>query len=219
MTRDEAVNVIKRGLSFRLGTSQDDNIVAELQEAQAKAERGEPDLIAGVICPMPWFLKTYDQTLSVTADNPDVTLPTDFLAEDDGEGPYYTPASSAYPVYLRKWNQQAPNQTAPDLNQTEAFYEVRKTTLRIYPTPETAWTLYWSYFAKDSLLTSNIENTWLEYAPNVLIALAGQSMAIDLRNKAAVEKFGKLYIAAIRGIETDNFRREFNNRRIQMGGG
>ncbi len=218
MTRDEAVAQIKRGLTFRSGSTLNSDIEFELREAQRRVESGEALSPAGRRVPLPWFLKTYDQTLSLVADVSEVNLPDNFLAEDDGEGPYYTPADASYPTYLRKWTPEGPNKTAADFT-APRFYQIRKTTLKVFPTPKEAFTLYWSYYAKDTVLTSNIENEWLKEVPTLLIGLAGQEIAMDTKNSGAVEKFSALYGRAVDGLEVRNYRRDFDNRRMQMGEG
>lgn len=218
MTRDEAVAQIKRGLTFRVGTVVDSDIESELREAQRRVERGEALSPAGRRVPLPWFLKVYDQTLTIAAASDEVNLPDNFLAEDDAEGPYYTPDSGSYPTYLRKWSPEGPNKTRSDFT-APAFYQIRKTTMKVFPAPDNETTLYWSYYAKDSLLDSNIENEWLKEVPTLLVGLAGQEIAMDMKNASAVEKFSAMYGRAVDGLEVVNFRRDFGNRRLQMGEG
>jgi hypothetical protein len=218
VTRDEAVEQVKRGLTFRQGTTLDDQIIFELKEAQRRVQYGEAVTASLKRCPLPWFLAEYDSELSLVADTATVSLPTGFIAEMEGDGPYYTKANASYPTHLRKWNPQAPRANAASFT-APSFYRLRKDSIEFFPTPTEALTLYWSYYKEDSALDTNIENNWLKYAPTVLIGLAGVEIAADAKNAGAVEKFSAMYTRGIDAIEVQNFRREHSNHRSQMGEG
>jgi hypothetical protein len=185
MTRDEAVTLIQQGLAFRSGNV--DQIIAALTKAQNDLERENVTL--------PWFLIQQDQTISVTASTQAYSLPTGFIKEVEDEGLRYTNSQTGKPVFLIK----KPFDEAKDFytNELEVStnrplaYSLRKATIYLWPVPDTSYTLTWSYYAKDTALTSNVENEWLENIPYLLIAVAGKYMSDDLHYDQGMIKFEK----------------------------
>ncbi len=181
MLRDAAVDIIKRGLGFLQGKTHDEAIAAALQEAQAAREGGRS---------LPWFLLQEDETLALTADTPSYNLPSGFIREDVDYNPVLVISEEGtelpidplpYDEAFRLYEQAA--EGAPEV------YSIRKDQVWLFPTPDEAFTLQWSYFKADTLLQSNVENQWLIHAPYVLIADAGLRVATDLRDQEATAIF------------------------------
>lgn len=181
MTRDEAVATIKRGLGFLQGTTHDDAIIAALKQAQTAREGGRS---------LPWFLLQEDQTLAITADTANYALPTGFFREDIDFNPVTVTDSDGDVTILEPLAyDEAKALYKEGASGTPEVYVVRNTEVWLFPTPDAALTLTWSYYAADTVLDTNVENKWLADAPYVLIADAGLKMAKDLRDQEAAAIF------------------------------
>lgn len=185
MTRDEAVARVQQDLGFRSDRSTE--IISRLQEAQRLHERG---------LTLPSFLLLEDQTLSLTAGDPVVDLPDDFLRRSPNK-PRFTPTNEKT-TFLTWKNFDVARQTFFDSeSEHPQIVTLRKDTLIFYPTSDVDLTIYWDYYKKDDLLTTNIENLWLANAPEILWGWAGIQIAQALRNKAAYDLFTATYKTAV----------------------
>lgn len=209
MTRDEAVALVHQGLMFRSGQSA--AIINALQAAQRTREMGKS---------LPWFLVQEDQTLTGTANSPTISpLPTGFIrvVEDEAIG-YYVGG-----VFVRKLERTEYNQAQRvwlGTSKTEPYaWALRTAKITIFPTPTAAFTLKWSYYKKDALLTSNIENAWLLNAPDILINEAGLRVAGDIGYDEGVKKFAAALAMADRAFTAEMTLRETTGMdEIIMGG-
>lgn len=187
MNRSTAVQRISDGLGFMAsGNALEQKIILRLQEAQRDLEKGKT---------LPRFLIREDQTLALVAGASTVALPSDFLRIDDEALPHYTGEDSDIPVFLRQRSYEpavaAYSRTVEEALAPKVFV-LRKTVLDfIYPA-DTDYTLYWNYFAKATTLETDIENAWLEFAPEWLIGEAGQRIALDARDTTAYQLFGEM---------------------------
>lgn len=181
MTRDEAVAIIKRGLGFLNSTLHDDAIVAALKQAQVLREGGRS---------LPWFLLQEDETFAAVEGQQAYALPTGFIRLDvdfndvrivDSTGASYPIDPIGYDEAIRLYELTTNNQ--PEV------YALRNNSINLFPYPDEAYTVQWSYYKKDDLLDTNIENQWLLNAPYVLIADAGLKMAKDLRDLEGAEVY------------------------------
>lgn len=177
MTRDEAVEIIKRGLGFLNSTVHDGSIVAALKQAQALREGGRS---------LPWFLLQEDEAFLLTPGEQEYALPTGFLKEDvdfnevrvaTATQEFYPIDPLAYDEALRLYN--------TDTQRMPQVYSIRKDTFAVFPIPDVVYGIQWSYYKSADVLDSNIENEWLLHAPYVLISDAGLKMAKDLRDLEA----------------------------------
>lgn len=200
MLRSEAISILKEGLAFLTGTGQDASIILRLQQAQRLLEQGRT---------LPRFLVQEDQTLSVTSGDDEISLPTGFIREADGESLHYTDSSTGDRYYLEKLEalQQAEQRFYETDPGRPRAYVLRNSTVAIYPERDTVYTLYWSYYKKADVLTSDVENAWLANAPDVLIGRAGMLMAQALRDKDGYAYFTELYTLAWKGILADDILR------------
>lgn len=191
MLRDAAVARINRGLGFLpVGHGQTNDIIDCLQEAQRDLEKGKT---------LPKFLLLEDQELTLLTGENTVDLPEDFLRVDDDNGIYYIGPDSHLRRYLVQFkyyrdavesiqSQQRPDQPVVSTDAPWA-YIIRGSTIDFITSADTDYDLVWNYYRKDELLTSNIENLWLTHASEWLIGEAGLRMAMDKRDKGAVELF------------------------------
>lgn len=182
MLRSQAITRIQRGLSFRSDLL--DVIIDALQEAQRDLE--------GAIT-LPWFLIAEDVSVAVTAGSQSVALPTGFIRFVEDEQLHYID-TKLNSVFLTK----TPfDEATTYFNGTTAgaptAYTLRSASISVWPVPDIAYTLKCSYYKRGTLLDSNITNAWLTYCPELLIALAGLLVAVDLENETSTKKFGAMY--------------------------
>lgn len=185
MDRDTAVQRIQDGLGFRSDKS--DTIVLRLQEEQRDLEKGKS---------LPRFLLQEDQTLSVTSGSQSLTIPTNFLRRYHSKLRYKATGETKY-TYISWRDYDAAELAYYDSDPAGPKVVVlRKSEIKVYPEPDNDYTIYWDYYKSDTVLTSNVENTWLANAPELLIGGAGLRMAKDLRNKDATALFNDMLKAA-----------------------
>lgn len=182
MTRDEAVTRIQEGLGFR--TDRATTIIARLQEAQRNLERGKT---------LPKFLLVEDQTLSYLTGTSTVDLPDNFLRRADKDLRYLPSTSDRYQFVPWKSFDDAYKAYANSDPAGPKVAVLRNDSIYFFPAADRDYTLYWTYYIKDEILDTNIENIWLANAPDLLIGFAGARMARDLRNKSAESLFGTMY--------------------------
>lgn len=218
MTRVEAVARIHLGLGFR--SDQTTNIQSMLIEAQRLLE----------MMPMlPYFLLTEDSDLDGEANSPDVTLPSDFLREDENERVRFIETSGRV-SFMEKGDFEALTnnyQKLADADQVTATtttvvraYALRLATIRVFPKPTVDYTVRMSYYAKQAVLnTDGATNLWLSelYMPEVLIGFAGMRMAGLLRDKDAVSEFKVMYDIAWASVQAKSIERELASRDVRMG--
>jgi hypothetical protein len=83
--------------------------------------------------------------------------------------------------------------------------------IRLWPSPDQDYSFRLYYFRKDVRLDTNIENDWLRNASQLLWALAGEAVAVNIRDTAAVQYFsGKAQEATVELFRTHVARQEAN---------
>jgi hypothetical protein len=217
MMRSEAIGIIKRGMGFR--QTQDVAIIAALKQAQRDAELGQT---------LPNWLLAFDQTISVVANTGTATFPTGFLRLHDDYPPYYLNSSGAkvflarygsieaYTAYVASgaWDDEP---TVSDSGHPNVFVQESKTRLTLVPTPTTSFTLYLTAYKAADVLDSDIENKWLQYAPNYIVGMAGLHVAGDVRDKGAAEKFSLMAKMGGKAFLGDIVEDELAGRPLMMG--
>lgn len=208
MLRSVAVARIKRGLDFR--TTGDDNIVLQLQESQRLLEKGKT---------LPRFLVQESEAFSATSGSAALTLPTGFIREVPDEGfTYYDTADEEYKELEKlSYNEAVVRFTGVDAGAPQA-YVLRNSTVLIYPSRDTTYSLTWSYYKAADSLTSDIENAWLANNPEALIGHAGMVYARDLGNQAAMARFEQMFKEAWGGQFAEDILREADNDPLYLGG-
>lgn len=177
----DAVDTIREGCGFR-ATVTATFALKYLRQAQRELEMGKT---------LPRFLLQEDQTVTLTAGNRSVALPTGFIREEDSEPLRYTPTGTTLPYYLkRRVYREALSAYGDNANAGPQVYAVRNNTLYVLPTPDKAYVLTWSYYKKAEVLTEgSTTNAWLTNAPDVLVGEAGFRVAAVLRDTRAIELF------------------------------
>lgn len=182
MLRSAAVTRIARGLGFRTGL--DTIIVDALQEAQRNLEGGDKTL--------PLFLLQEDATMTLSAGNHSIALPTGFLGIKDDERPHFVGTSSDTPIFLTPktyMNAVVGQIRTTDVERAPSIYVLRTGTIDFITTADTDYTFTWSYYKADDVLTTDIENGWLRESPDWLMGQAGLILAMDMRDKSSIELF------------------------------
>jgi hypothetical protein len=193
MQRDTAVTIIKSRLGNLQGTAHDNLIVANMQLVQATTlERGSE---------LPWFLAA-DSAVELTniatvAREETANLPSNFLREDD---------ERRYPVLRVDSTAQAGYYPLEKLDYTKAIgryvggdgavqsgkptkYDILGEKMYFRYIPDGVYTIRLFYFKSDVVLSSNVENQWLKYAPDWVLAETCRQTAEDLQYQKLIEKF------------------------------
>lgn len=171
MLRDAAVAIIKSRIGNR--TDLDEEIVTEMTQAQETALEQN-----GMF--HPWFLETGIITLGTTvAAVETLALPSNWLGEIEEQSMWIYDATLDQPYFeLRKGAYDVALQRFPE-NAKPQRYSLNKNNVLLKPTPDAAYVIQTRYFATDDVLTTNIENDWLKYASDWLIAETGIIIARD----------------------------------------
>lgn len=183
MFRDVAIARVQAGLGFT--TSLSDHIALRMQEEQRDLERGKT---------LPRFLLLEDETLTLAQGTTDVALPTNFLRRSEFSL-RYTPTSETKSKVI-PWKRFDEAYEAIEEDSDAAGPKVaifRTDSIRFLPEADVAYSITWTYYRKDDLLTSNIENLWLANAPELIIGGAGLRIAKDKRDAGAMALFGDMY--------------------------
>ena len=215
MTRDEAVALIQQQMAFR--TTLATEIVTNLQAAQVLLEQ-EPV--------KPWFLIAEDSYIRTEADEERVPVPDDFLEEVDEAVLRYVPddlteeaevdlVKDEYDVLRKNY---ADSDTGTISTGPPEAYCLLGNYFRIFPTPDDDYLIRMIYYKQDDLLTSNIENGGLKYAPFLLLGRAGQMIETPVRDPTAHAEFVR-WEAQGRAVLTNKaVAREMAGRSMQVGG-
>jgi len=210
MLRSLAISRIKRGLDFRVGSTDDDNLVLQLQESQRLLEKGKD---------LPRFLIEEDATLVATSGDAEIALPERFLRElEESEFQYYDSEVAEWVTLEKVSINEGRTRFADASSGKPQAYTLRKATIVFWPERDTDYTMTWSYYKAADLLDSDIENAWLEHNPEALIGHAGMRYAADLGNEAARLRFEAMYTEAWSGQFAEDVERDRDNDPIYMGG-
>jgi hypothetical protein len=208
MTRDEARGIIQRGLGFR--TDRADDIVSAMQQAQRLFEQGKT---------LPWFFIQEDQEITLAADASTASIPEGFIREiERNQGMRFIPSGgTTYRWITKAWYDELQDVHRTTETGEPSYYVIRKSTFLFDRPASAATTLYWDFYKKAEVLTSNVENAWLANAPDLLIGAGGEIIARDLRDDRALAKFQELRMAAWDAVIRENAMREVANREIVLG--
>jgi hypothetical protein len=126
---------------------------------------------------LPWFLETEMAYTATTAGEERVELPADFLGEVEEQALWlYDSTASLQYKALRKMEYDDMIVKYPGTGTPEA-YAIGANYLFVRSIPDAVYTLKMRYLARDAVLDSNIENQWLKYASDLVMAELGAVMA------------------------------------------
>lgn len=210
MLRDDAVNMIALQLGNR--TDLNDKIITVMQLVQ------DTELEAtGVL--MPWFLLTEDASTVLAAGESRVAIPTDFLLEDEDWG-VGIEDENGYVDWLKKGDYDDLAVGYKDVTGVPKQYSLNGSYFYLFPLdPNADHVIHMRYYAKaDNITSNNIENVWLKYAPDAVIAYTGFYLADRvLQNTELANKFAAAKQAAFVRLVTHNESRMHANRHYRMG--
>lgn len=203
MLRDEAVAVIAARCGNR--TDLDARIVLELKLAQGRLESD------GFL---PFFLVSELASASTTNGQEQITFPTTFLRELDPDDSVFLIFDADGNEYdLRKADYQWMRREL-DPTGRPSHYTILGKYFRLRPVPDAVYSLQFMFYQQDTVLDTNIENQWLKYAPNLLIAEAGARVAAFIGNQQAQQLFtSEIAIEQARLVNAETARREANRDR------
>lgn len=166
MTQAELIQL----LSWRLGDRDDmeERILAEMPYVQDYVLEAKP------WCP--WFLLTEEAHASTTVGERRLPLPEDFLMEAE-ESHLYLELSDGSTTPLRKLDFDVAAAKLPGSGLPLA-YSVSGNRYELFPIPDGVYTVYMTYYGKDSRLTDTAtESQWMKYAGDVVAAELGKAIA------------------------------------------
>ena len=184
MLRGAAVSLLEGRLGNRTNITA--TIILEMIQAQE------------TVCEMnglftPWFLETKTRATlgSTTVDVEELALPADWLGEIEEQSIWIYDASNTDTPYteLRKGSYDVALQRFPTAAIPQR-YTLNNDQLLFSPTPDAVYDIRARYFAKAPSLSTNIENNWLKYASDWLIAETGLIIARDhIQNDVMAQRF------------------------------
>lgn len=207
MLRDDVANLIAQRVGKR--TDMLAAIVAEMQYVQA--------FVLEQHLWLPWFLETENAETQTLVGEERVRLPDDFLGEIEDQHLWIKAATDSEWSALTK------------LEYDEAFaryqgtgrpmaYAMTAEYFTMHYTPDDTYTLRMRYYGRATSLATNIENQWLKWAADVMIAECGQIIAGRyIQNAALGQQFADDATVAWDRLYRQHIAREQVNNPAQMG--
>lgn len=197
MILDQAIKEVQQIIGWR------SDKIAEITNAlqYSQTEREKPGIT------FPWWLLKEDIALpALTIGNQSLALPSDFIEESEPNQPnlrYNSGVPNTRTFFLKKGDYKTLEEyyfgrwaSTYDTDATQVFqcispgspksYVLRANSIRVYPAPDRAYVLTWSYWGRDAVQQTGQENNWLKNAPWVLIGDAAKKIGSDLGNSNAV---------------------------------
>ena len=209
MLRSQAVSDAQEVMGFT--TAHSAALIRQLQVAQQELEQDAE---------LPWFLRKEVSSVGTVSGEERVQVPVDFLREVEEDALYYFDSTAdddeKYTTLVKDelafLRGLLPGTGSP------THYALDGPYFRLFPTPDAVYTLKMIYYAKDALLTANIENDWLKYLPTLLIGRAGQRVAASTRDAGAVVIFKEMASLGLGLLIRGNNARVTAGRTYVMGG-
>lgn len=185
MTRDEVVAIIKARLLRADDTTLDAKIITEMKFVQEQ-------LLENAII-LPWFLISEFETISTTANEERLPIPPGFLREHEECSLWIYNTSAVRWDPLTRDDYDFLSNKFPTAG-TPSNYALDGAYFRLKPTPNDIFTIRTRFYLRDTTLSSNIQNNWLLYASDLLVAEVGKLMSINYLKDV---ELGKVFIADI----------------------
>jgi hypothetical protein len=219
MTRDEAVTLVKNRLSRSTDTTLDASIVLEMRYVQEQILEKLPNL--------PWFLISDEIAMATVVGNPAVAVPTnvgsvtgrDFLREVEGETIQIQEPTDSTWSGIGKDNLGAIRTAYGDTPGKPKKYALVNTNFLLYPISDVIYSLKTRVYLREPRLTTNIENGWLLWAADLVIAETRFIIASDyLHDIDLAAKAEKAANIARAQLFVTNEAREHAAQNYSMGG-
>lgn len=207
MTRGEAVTAIMDRLGNRTGI--ETKVITELKLSQTKLEHAQE---------LPWFLLTRKTDYVTVAGTQTVAVASDFLREFE-DVPLYVVDSNGADQALDKDDFDVMHRSGNFLtNGQPTNYDLIGTNFYLFPIPNVVYTLKSFYYAAATVLSTDIENSWLKYMPELLISDAGIQLAKFFRDPGAIQLFKESRAEAYTLMLAENESRKQAARAAYLGG-
>jgi hypothetical protein len=216
MTRDEAVDLLMGRLARRTSTVTQQDVINEMVFVQEFILEEDPTPL--------WFLLTERATAQTTADEERLPVPADFLLEWE-EGALYIEKDDGSVVAMVRDDWDRIKERVTGTGQPE-YYDIAGEYFVMRKVPDKAYTMHMRYYAKQASLAgtygdvgSAVENDWLKYAADLLIAETGVIISNQyLQSPTMVEMFMTQGAKAKdRLIRKDTIMKETNKQRFMEG--
>lgn len=215
MLRNTARDIVANRIGSR--TDLNDRIVTEMQLVQTRLE---------LLDTLPWFLDKLTTGLTATAGSAVIATPDGFLREKETNSPdwggcvwYYDPTSGKRkPIHKEDFGKLY---SSEELQTTGApqYYAFVKDDIYIFPPRDVDYTVDILHYAADAALSTDLENQWLKYAPDLVIAETCLYMAEHVVAKPQlVQQFQTDVNAARDRLWRMSEARENSNRAYDFGG-
>lgn len=215
MLGSEAVTRVNNAIGFRAaGHSLEGVIAARFGEAQDDLEMGKT---------LPKFLLQEDQTLSLTAGNHTVPIPTGFARADDERPISYVITGQSRPTFLQQkriYKDAIDAYSGSDFTTTGfKVYVIRNSVIDFIINAPSTTTFTWNYYKYADAFTLNAENQWLAHksAKWWLVGEAGYRVALDIRDQIAMKLFDDMRQRARAATFGDILAREDESGPLVMG--
>ena len=213
MTRDEARDRILERLGKRSVDEYGQAIFYEMDDVQKYELEQDVTLL-------PWFMITESSSAEFTVNEERLEIPTDFLLEhEDSRLQVYNSTSQKWvPMLKDDWDTIVAKYDDSDPGQP-AMYALVNQYFRVRPVPDFAYPVKFLYYAAQELpAQSNVENVWLQYAADLLLARVGERMASrHLQDMELATKFAAEALVARDRLWRQNEARMHAGRDYQMG--
>lgn len=189
MLRDAAVDLMLNRLGLRQGqTNLRDHAIAEMVLAQTNELEGSAWL--------PWFLLGSEQAITFTASVPTQSFGTGWLAPWEDWHPYWIDSDGAKHFLVREDCDVALKEYTSS-GSPKVYDFVGDGQVQVFPTPDQNYQVYWRSYERATDISgaygdaNNIENGWLKWAADLLIAKAGIAMAEQYLQSAQMAQLFK----------------------------
>lgn len=223
MTRDEAVTLIlnrsgqRGGTGSPVDTGLQTQVITEMKFQQEELEKGELGL-------MPWFLRQEytDAAFKTAAGMAMVTVPPGFLREweEARVALFYqdTTLDDDWVPIPKVDYDEGKNEFGGDVPGKPQAYTLMGLVYRFWPVPDAVYSLKALIYVGDTVLSTNVENSWLKYAGKLLIGKTGQMVAGPLlRDDAAKKFFDDMAAQGAAALVRDNAARDEAGRARSQG--
>jgi hypothetical protein len=215
MTRNELVTLLKARLGSWNNADLDNQIYLEIQATQRRLERAAF---------LPWFLFVDDTTSLLTSTGIEtVALPDDFLrlpSDAENESLFYystvsTQTDAWVPIVRSTYKLMRERRNGSGV---PTFFDMFGDKIYLRYIPDDIYQLRLMYYAKGVLLDSDIENVWLKYADDLILAETGFVVTSEhLKIPELAATFAQQIQTATRRLQTETVAREEASRRRDMG--
>lgn len=217
-TRNTVRNTIAERIGYRTDTSTLTQIVTEMSLVQRTI------LEDGRLTP--WFLRKLDADLTLLVSARTLAIPTDFIVMDSKAGFWhYLSTAGADARYVKKLVKDDWDVLINTYQETDGIaplgYEMDRTNFHIFPKNNSAGSLTFkiNYYARETdVADGDIENDWLVFAEDLMIAEVGFRMAKRLRDTALQAEFTSEIGEARTRLSASEVEREMSDNDHQMGG-